>query len=64
MASDIDSVVTVTDSDEDDDLEIVSVRPKSSTGQYYRAVECANLTDNRLTQAIATRRARLHYKYS
>lgn len=32
MASDIDSVVTVTDSDDDDDLEIVSVQPKSSAG--------------------------------
>lgn len=34
MASDVDSVVTVSDSnDDDDDLEIVSVRPKLSAGK-------------------------------
>jgi hypothetical protein len=38
MASDIDSLVTATDSEEDDDLEIVSVRP-TSTGTYYMLVE-------------------------
>lgn len=34
MASDVDSVVTVSDSNDDDnDLEIVSVRPKLSAGK-------------------------------
>lgn len=35
MASDIELISTATDSSDDDDLEIISVRPKTSAGKLF-----------------------------